>query len=70
MGLLDDLERDAQLRAAILASRDDNGKPDPYKAAGIVMGMGHGYSLQDAATLGAMLGKAGAFDDKEDEHNE
>ena len=67
MGLLDDLERDARFHAAILASRDSNGKPDPYKAAGIVMGMGHGYSLQDAAILGGMLGKAGAFDEKEDD---
>ena len=67
MGLLDDLERDARFHAAILASKDATGKPNPYKAAGIVMGMGHGYSLQDAAILGAMLGKAGAFDIKEDD---
>ncbi|MBQ9440567.1 MAG: hypothetical protein IJU35_08320 [Paludibacteraceae bacterium] len=67
MGLLDDLERDACFYAAINASRDEIGKPDPYKAAGIVMGMGYGYSLHDAATLGAMLGREGAFNDKEDE---
>ena len=67
MGLLDDLERDARLHAAILASRDETGKPDPYKAAGIVMGMGHGYSLQDVAMLGGMLGRQGAFDDGEDD---
>ena len=68
MGLLDDLERDARFRAAINASKDSTGKPDPYKAAGIVMGMGHGYSLHDVATLGAILGAEGAFDDKEDRH--
>ena len=40
MGLLDDLERGARLQAAIEASRDSTGKPNPYAAAGIVMGMG------------------------------
>lgn len=68
MGLLDDLERDARLYAAVKASEDSNGKPDPYKAAGIAMGMGHGYSAQDAAILGSMLQKRGAFDnDKGDD---
>ena len=67
MGLLDDLEKAAMFQAAINASKDSSGKPDPYAAAGIVMGMGHGYSLQDAATLGGMLGSQGAFDDGEDD---
>lgn len=67
MGLLDDLERDARFRAAINASKDSTGKPDPYKAAGIAMGMGHSYSLQDAAILGGMLGAQGAFDDRKDD---
>lgn len=66
MGLLDDLERDAHFHAAINASKDSTSKPDPYKAAGIVMGMGYGYSLHDAATLGTMLNREGAFNDKED----
>ena len=63
MGLLDDLERGARLQAAIEASKDSTGKPNPYKAAGIAMGMGKGYSMRDAAMLGAMLGSQGAFDD-------
>ena len=41
------------------------GKPNPYIAAGIVMGMGKGYSLKDAAMLGTMLGSQGAFDDED-----
>ena len=65
MGLLDDLEKAARFQAAINASKGATGKPDPYKAAGIVMGMGKGYSLADAAKLGAMLGKQGAFDNEE-----
>ena len=63
MGLLDDLERGTRLQAAIEASKDSTGKPNPYAAAGIVMGMGKGYSMRDAAMLGAMLGSQGAFDD-------
>lgn len=63
MGFLDDLEKAARFQAAIEASKDNTGKPDPYAAAGIVMGMGHGYSLGDAAMLGTMLGSQGAFDD-------
>ena len=63
MGFLDDLEKGARFQAAINASKDSAGKPDSYAAAGIVMGMGKGYSLKDAAMLGAMLGSQGAFDD-------
>lgn len=63
MGLLEDLEKAAMFQAAIEASRKADGKPDPYAAAGIVMGLGQGYSLQDASILGAMLGSQGAFDD-------
>ena len=63
MGPLDDLEKAARFQAAIYASKGGTGKPDPYAAAGIVMGMGKGYSMQDAAMLGAMLGSQGAFDD-------
>ena len=65
MGFLDDLEKGARFQAAINASKDSTGKPDPYAAAGIVMGMGKGYSLKDAAMLGTMLGSQGAFDDED-----
>ncbi len=67
MGLLDDLEKGVRFQAAINASKDSAGKPDPYAAAGIVMGMGKGYSLKDAAILGSMLERQGAFDDKDDD---
>lgn len=61
-GLLKDMERNAAFTAAINASRGPDGKPDPYKAAGIAAGRGY-TSLSDTAQLGAMLGAAGAFDD-------
>ncbi len=62
MGFWDDLAKDLSLWAAVEASKDENGKPDPYKAAGMAAGMGN-FSLSDQATLGAMLGSQGAFDD-------
>ena len=65
MGLLDDSEKAARFQAAINASKDSTGKPNPYVAAGIVMDMGRGYSLGDAAMLGGMPGAQGAFDDEE-----
>ncbi len=52
MGFFDDLGKAARFQAAINASKDSTGKPDPYATAGIVMGMGKGYSLKDAAILG------------------
>lgn len=64
MGFFDDLENHMTLLAAVEASKDEKGKPDPYKAAGIAAGMGY-FSLDDAALLGAMLGSQGAFDDDE-----
>ena len=64
MGFFDDLEKHMMLLAAVEASKDEKGKPDPYKAAGIAAGMGH-FSLDDAALLGAMLGSQGAFDDED-----
>lgn len=61
MGFLDDLAKNAALLSAVEASKDKNGKPDPYKAAGMAIGMGNG-SFGDIARLGAMLGSQGAFD--------
>ena len=61
MGFLDDLAQNAALWAAVEASKDKNGKPDPYKATGMAIGMGNG-SFGDIARLGAMLGSQGAFD--------
>lgn len=59
MGLLDDLEKAARFQASINVSKGSSGKPNPYVAAGLVMGMGKGYTAKDAA----MLGSQGAFDD-------
>ncbi len=62
MGFFEDLAKNVALWGAVQASKDANGKPDPYKAAGIAAGMGN-FSAGDRARLGAMLGSEGAFDD-------
>ena len=61
MGFLDSLAKSAALWGAVQASKDENGKPDPYKAAGIAAGTGN-FSPRDRARLGAMLKSQGAFD--------
>lgn len=60
-GVLDDLVKNAALLGAVEASKDKNGEPESYKAAGIAVGMGN-FSFSDMARLGAMLGSQGAFD--------
>jgi len=67
MGFLEDLAKNLALWGAVQASKDANGKPDPYKAAGIAAGMGN-FSAGDRARLGAMLGSEGAFDDDYSEY--
>ena len=67
MGFLDELAKNAALWAAVEASKDKNGKPDPYKAAGMAVGMGN-FTLSDRARLGAMLGSQGAFDTETGNH--
>ncbi len=62
MGFWDDLAKDLSLWTAVQASKDKDGKPDPYKAAGMAAGMGN-FSFSDQMRLGAMLGSQGAFDD-------
>ncbi len=51
MGFFEDLAKNAALWGAVQASKDANGKPDPYKAAGIAAGMGN-FSAGDRARLG------------------
>ena len=51
-----------KLWGAVQASKGSDGKPDPYKAAGIAAGLGH-TSPSDIAMLGGMLGSQGAFRD-------
>lgn len=67
MGFFDDLVKNAALWGIVQASKDENGKPDPYKAAGIAAGMGN-FSFSDSARLGAMLGSQGAFDTNTDDN--
>lgn len=66
MGFFDDLAKNAALWGAVQASKDENGKPDPYKATGIAFGMGN-RSFSDIARLGAILGSEGAFDKNTDD---
>ena len=60
-GFFEGILKDIMLAGAVEASRDNSGKPDPYKAAGIAMGFGH-TSLEDQMRLATMLGAEGAFD--------
>lgn len=66
MGLFGD--KDAIIFSSIAASKDSSGNPDPYKAAGMAMGMsmasGKDWSFKDTMKMGAMLGASGAFDKK------
>ena len=64
-GFFEGLIKDIALAAAVEASKDKKGKPDPYKAAGMAAGMGN-FSFDDQMRLGAMLGAQGAFDDDKD----
>ena len=63
-GFFEELAKNIALAGAVEASKDENGKLDPYKAAGMAMGMGN-FSFEDQMRLGAMLGAPGAFDDKD-----
>ena len=64
-GLVEDFVSTMEMKAAIEASRDKNGKIDVAKATGISMGLGH-MSDSDIAMMGALLGAEGAFDDDDD----
>ncbi len=64
-GLLERLLEGVVMNAAIQASKDENGKPDPYKAAGMMFGAKGTLSDSDIAELGTILGAEGAFDDKD-----
>lgn len=61
-GFLDILAEALCMSAMIEASKDENGKPDPYKAAGAAYGMGL-LNSSNIGAFGAMLGEKGAFDD-------
>lgn len=63
MGFLEDVAKNITLKAITEISKYENGKPDPYKAAGIAAGTGNFSSPKDKAMLGAILGNEGAFYD-------
>ena len=67
MGFWDDLINDFDMIAAVEASKDANGKPDPFIASGIATGVRGSLSFDDSLRLGAFLGATGAFDDSNDE---
>ena len=69
MGFIDEMLKAITMQGIIEASKDDNGKPDPYKAAGIAVGTGN-FSFEDQMLLGGMLGSQGAFDDDDDDNDE
>lgn len=60
--LVEDFVSTMEMKAAIEASRDENGRIDIAKATGISMGLGH-TSDNDIAMMGALLGAEGAFDE-------
>ena len=62
-GFFESLIESAALYSAVQASKCADGKPDPYKAAGMVFGAKGDLSNSDIAELGAILGAEGAFDD-------
>lgn len=66
MGFFADLAKNAALWGAVQASKDENGKPDPYKATGIAFDMGN-CSFSEIVRLGAILGSEGAFDTNTDD---
>lgn len=62
-GFIDSLFDSMMLWAAVQDSKDFNGKPDPYKAAGIAYGLKGNLNSAGMAELGTYLGAEGAFDD-------
>jgi len=66
MSFWDNLINDVSMFAAIEASRDSNGKPDPFIATGIAAGARGSLSFDDTLRMGTFLGAAGAFDDSND----
>lgn len=60
-GFMESLFDSALLWAAVQDSKDADGKPDPYKAAGIAYGMRGDLPLSELMELGGYLGDQGAF---------
>lgn len=64
-GFIESLIDGFSLWAAVQNSKDSNGKPDPYKAAGIAYGAHSDLSTADLLELGGYLGAEDAFDSNE-----
>ena len=60
--LVEDICNTIEIKGAIEAARDENGKVDKWAATGLAMGLGH-TSDDEMATLAGFLGAEGAFDD-------
>lgn len=64
-GLLESLFEGIVMNAAVQASKDASGKPDPYKAAGMLYGAKGSLTDSELAELGMILDAEGAFDNKD-----
>ena len=60
--LVEDICNTIEIKGAVEATRDENGKVDKWAATGLAMGLGH-TSDYEMATLAGFLGAEGAFDD-------
>ena len=63
-GFFEILLKSAVTYAVVQASKDINGKPDPYKAAGMLFGAKGDLTNSDLVELGTILGAEGTFDKK------
>ncbi len=64
--LVEDICDTIEIKGAVEATRDENGKVDKWAATGLAMGLGH-TSDDELATLAGFLGAEGAFDDDTDD---
>ncbi len=64
--LVEDICNTIEIKGAVEATRDENGKVDKWAATGLAMGLGH-TSDDEMATLAGFLGAEGAFDDDSDD---
>lgn len=62
-GFWDGVVKAIGIGLAVEMSKDEHGKPDPYKAAGMAAGGIHDFSSRDMAALVGLLDHEGAFDE-------
>ena len=63
--LVEDIANTIEIKGAVEATRDENGKVDKWAATGLAMGLGH-TSDDEMATLAGFLGAEGAFENDND----